>query len=100
MRASEVHGRDVYDAAGRRLGRVVDLVTGEAGPHGRLRLTHVVVAPHRYLRLIGFRRRDSAATLFDHVTGPLRREIREVACQDVRLDPPVDGFPGLGSGGA
>jgi hypothetical protein len=94
MRAAELLGRTAYDAAGRRLGRVVDVVVEPGGPHHRLRLCALVVTPHWYSRLVGSNA-DAAPGpwLIAAVARALRHATREVAVADVRLEPPVAGFP-------
>jgi hypothetical protein len=93
-RAGELLGRPAYDHAGRRLGRVIDIVAHAGGPHGRLRLHGLVVAPHWYGRLVGV---DGGT-----IRGPwlvavmarlLRHGSRTVPVSAVRFDPPVPGFP-------
>lgn len=94
MRAAELLGRTAYDAAGRRLGRVVDLVVVPGGPHDRLRLCALVLAPHWYGRLVGPSRESAPGPwLVSAVARLLRHGTHEIPAADVRLHPPVPGFP-------
>jgi len=85
MRVHELVGRVVYDAAGVRLGRVVDAVTEPDG-QGRPRVTGLVVAPHWPGRLLGYERRGARGPwLLDRVAKWLYRGCREVPWPAVRL---------------
>ncbi|MFI7607414.1 PRC-barrel domain-containing protein [Micromonospora sp. NPDC049366] len=99
MRAGELLGRTAYDLRGRRLGRVVDLVVRGGFPDGRLRLTDLVVDGHWYGRvsdrLIGPERHPSGPWAIRLVARRLARSTRPIPVDQVRLDPPVPGFPRL-----
>jgi hypothetical protein len=97
VRAGELLGRTAYDPDGRRLGRVIDVIVRGAGPQGRLRLTHVVVGGRWYGRvsgrLVGAHPRPSGPWPLRRLAALLARDSREVPFGQVRLDPPVPGFP-------
>lgn len=93
MRAGEVIGRTAYDRSGQRLGRVVDLVV-VAGADGRLRLHELVVARRWYGRLVGSEPYPAAGPWpIPTLARALRLGSRHVAAEEVRLDPPLPGFP-------
>jgi hypothetical protein len=54
-RAGALIGRVAFDRAGRRLGRIADLVA-EPGPDGQMRITAVIVAGRPWGRLLGYER--------------------------------------------
>ncbi|MFD0820618.1 PRC-barrel domain containing protein, partial [Micromonospora zhanjiangensis] len=89
MRAAELLGRTAFDRSGRRLGRVVDIVVCPGGPHGRLRIRGLVVAPHWYGRLIGPDREAAGPWLVSALARLLRHGGFEVPLAELRLDPPV-----------
>ncbi|SCG75302.1 hypothetical protein [Micromonospora inositola] len=97
MRAGELLGRTVYDLHGRRLGRVVDVVVRGGLPPDRLRLTDVIVAGHWWTRvtsrLIGPELHPSGPWLLRVVARVLGRSTHQFPADQVRLSPPVSGFP-------
>jgi hypothetical protein len=93
VRAAELLGRTAYDRSGRRLGRVVDIVVCPGGPHHRLRIRGLVVAPHWYGRLVGSDGGAPGPWLVSALAQLLRHGGFEVPLTDLRLDPPVSGFP-------
>lgn len=97
MRAGELIGRMAYDHHGRRLGRVVDVVVRGDFPHGRLRMTDLIVAGHWYSRLVGRligpERHPSGPWAIRVVARLLSRGSQQLPVEQVRLDPPLPGFP-------
>lgn len=97
MRAGELLGRTAYDLHGRRLGRVVDVVVRGGFPPDRLRLTDVIVAGHWWTRLtsrlISPELHPSGPWLLRVVARVIGRSTRQFAADQVRLLPPVPGFP-------
>jgi hypothetical protein len=86
MRAHDAITRDAYDAAGRRLGRIVDLVTEPDG-QGRPRVVAAIVAPHWHGRLLGYERTGARGPwLVERVARWLYRGHREVPWARLRLD--------------
>jgi sporulation protein YlmC with PRC-barrel domain len=89
VRASVLMGQAVYDAAGKRLGRVTDLETARDGD-GRERLVAVLVSDGPWGRLLGYERAE--------VQGPwllvaaarriMYRHIRRVPLAEAHLDLP------------
>jgi hypothetical protein len=89
MRASDLLGATAYDATGRPLGRIVELVAGTT-PEGAAVVRGVIVAPRRHLRLLGYHRhgmRHPAPIRW--LADLLRRDVREVPWADLRLTPPA-----------
>ncbi|PWU53354.1 hypothetical protein DLE60_07720 [Micromonospora globispora] len=97
MRAGELLGRAAYDLHGRRLGRVVDVVVRGGFPPDRLRLTDVIVAGHWWTRvagrLIGSELHPAGPWLLRAFARVLGRSARQFPADQVRLHPPVSGFP-------
>lgn len=97
MRAGELLGRVAYDLHGRRLGRVVDVVVRGGFPPERFRLTDVIVAGHWWTRvsgrLIGPELHPAGPWLLRAVARLLGRSTHQLPVDQVRLHPPVPGFP-------
>jgi hypothetical protein len=83
---SDLLGRTVVDAAGRPLGRVVDLLA-EPDPHGRPRLVAALVVRGPWGRLLGYEREQAGGPWIVEVLARavLRRRQRRVAWPDLRL---------------
>jgi len=87
MRAHDLITQEAYDRDGRRLGRIVDLVTEPDG-QGRPRVRTVVVTPHWRGRLLGYERAGAHGPwLVERVARLLYRGHREVPWDEVRLGP-------------
>ncbi|SEF37399.1 hypothetical protein SAMN05421837_113229 [Amycolatopsis pretoriensis] len=85
MRASDLLGATAYDAEGRRLGRIADLIAG-VDPAGAPVIRAVLVAPNRRVRLLGYERDEmSRPWLIDRIARWVHRDLREVSWDDVRL---------------
>ena len=87
VRAGALIGREAYDRAGNRLGRIADLIA-EGDPQSGMRVTHVVVAQRPWGRLLGYERAQA--------TGPwilqafarivMHRRVRTIPWHDLSHD--------------
>jgi hypothetical protein len=85
MLASELLGRTAYDRAGRRLGRVADLIA-RPGAAGAPVVTAVLVTPRWRGRLLGYERPGMQGPwALEMLSRLLHRGTREIALADVRL---------------
>jgi hypothetical protein len=90
LRTHELMGERAYDRAGGYLGRVADLAA-EPDAEGRMRITHVVVSPGLWGRLLGYERREVAGPwLLEHLArSVLRRGVRQLPWDEVRIGTPA-----------
>ncbi|MGW5718651.1 PRC-barrel domain-containing protein [Amycolatopsis sp. NPDC003865] len=78
MRASDLLGSTAYDAQGRRLGRIADLIT-EADGDGAPVIRAALIVPHRRVRLLGYERDEmSRPWVVDRIARWVHRDLREV----------------------
>ncbi|MFD4191602.1 MULTISPECIES: PRC-barrel domain-containing protein [Amycolatopsis] len=86
VRASDLLGRRVYDARGRPLGKVTDLIT-RPDELGRERTVAVLVTPRRRGRLLGYERTSQRGPmLLAWLAKVLHRGTREVPWAEVRWE--------------
>ncbi|WP_290051875.1 PRC-barrel domain-containing protein [Amycolatopsis solani] len=86
MRASEVLGATAYDARGRRLGRIADLIT-DVDSAGTPVIRAALIAPGRRVRLLGYGREEmSRPWLIDRIARWVHGDLREVPWTDLSLD--------------
>jgi hypothetical protein len=85
MRAGELIDRTAYDAAGRPLGRIADLLTRRA-PDGSWYIYAALVTPRRRGRLFGYERPGiQGPWLIERLAGLLHRGTREIPWDEVNL---------------
>jgi sporulation protein YlmC with PRC-barrel domain len=90
MRAHDLIGQTAYDADGKVLGKVADLIVSQpAGPYPTI--DAVLITPRHRGRLLGYERTGMEGPwLIEQVAALLHRGTRSVPWSDVSFDqPPV-----------
>jgi len=96
MKASDLLGQRVFDAAGNELGQIADLLT-RTRSDGQLRVYAVLVTPGHRGRLFGYEREGiQGPWLIEQFSRWLHRGTHEVAWSEVRLRTQPDRGRGLG----
>jgi hypothetical protein len=87
MRASDLIGRDVFDAAGERIGVITDIRCVQDGPlrgtNAALRVDALLVSRHHTGSLLGYDRRKQGPWGVRLIVAWLHRKMRIVPWSDV-----------------